>query len=149
MDPKELDWFPTPSGYDTTPLLSAFPEFSSPGELSDYTRAADPSQWQESVIRPQTTPAAPPHSAAAVRHPGKGAKRKRERRHNCIHPGCSWLFVSPKDLQRHVDARHTLGGELFGCEFCSSKMKRKDNLAKHMRSKHKLEDTTSISYVAE
>ena len=48
---------------------------------------------------------------------------------------CPKKFVSKKDLIRHENGPH--GGKKHRCFICDSLLSRQDNLARHMRSRHK------------
>jgi uncharacterized Zn-finger protein len=128
VSPRAPAWRPAYSNIESTILML--------GSLESFTLAeplypiytADPPPSGESAVPSETVP--------AVSRLRKVAKAKRQRRHHCTHSGCSKSFISPKDLRRHVGALHTSEPQTFKCQFCNSKLKRKDNLAKHVRNVH-------------
>ena len=128
IDPRAPGWPPAYSNIESTILMPGSLESITLAELLNPIYTADLPPSGELVVRPETAP--------AVSRLRKVAKTKRQRRHQCTHSECSQSFFSPKDLRRHVGALHTSEPQTFKCQFCNSKLKRKDNLAKHVRNVH-------------
>ena len=49
---------------------------------------------------------------------------------------CGARFTRKYDRDRHVRTLHGGGGEVFSCAFCSSSVRRLDNLYSHVKRRH-------------
>ena len=57
--------------------------------------------------------------------------------HNPVQcPDCEVSFTRRDKLRRHVENKHTKGGDKWACTFCEKMLSRKDKLKEHVKRRH-------------